>query len=242
VTRQRNPIDAEPVRGRRRLLIAAGAGALLAGCASAQYVPAPYAQTPPPSVRVGDRWRYAKIDRYSGRQVTELAMEVVSLEPQLRLRVDDAGGVQQADEVYAAPWMALQDPTYDPVATFLHPTPVLPRQLAVGGFERVSNRWRPPGDELWYFWSEWIDALGWERIRVPAGEFTALRVMRRIAFEHSDRFRWDNLRDETLWYAPEVSRWVLRDTTGTYRWPGDRRGAPLREDWTILQLLEYRRG
>jgi len=235
-------MHADPSDRRRRLLIAAGAGALLAGCASPQYVPAPAEDTPAPSVRVGDRWRYAQIDRYSGRRVAELAMEVASVAPQLRVRVTDAEGVQRPDEVYSVPWMALEDPTYDPVALFQHPTPVLPRRLGVGAAERVSNRWHPPGRENWYFWSEWIDALGWERIRVPAGEFTALRVMRRIVFEHADPFRLDNVRDETLWYAPEVNRWVQRDTTGTYRWPGARRGPPLREDWTILQLLEYRRG
>lgn len=232
-------MDTGPSLGRRRLLIAAGAGTLIAGCASPQYVPAPAQEPPPPRVRTGDRWRYAQIDRYRREQVAELVAEVVSDAPQLRVRVTAADGRPRADEVYAAPWVALQDPVYDPVVVFRHPNPMLPRQLAVGGRERVTNEWRPPGGELWHLWTEWVDALGWERVRVPAGEFTALRVMRRIAFEHSDPFRLDCRRDETLWYAPEVNRWVQREWTGYYRWHGMRREPALREEWTLLQLIAY---
>jgi len=226
---------------RRRLLIAGAGAAALAGCAPG-YVPAPVEEAPPPSVRVGDRWRYALIDRYRGERFDEETVEAVATEPQLRLRVSGADGVARDEEIYAAPWRVIREPGYDQPIVFVHPTPVLPWRLAVGGRARVSNAFRTPGEDRTLHWSEWIDALGWERVRVPAGEFVALRVLRRIAFVHPDPFRERSSREETLWYAPEVDRWVQREWTGTYFWAGMRRDAPLREAWVLRQLIEHRRG
>ncbi len=235
-------MGAASLRGRRRLL-AAGAGAVaLAGCAHPASVPAPAGETPAPSVRVGDRWRYALIDRYRDERFDEETVEALATEPRLRLRVSGTDGVARDEEIYAGPWQVIREPGYDVPIVFVHPTPVLPWRLAVGGSARVSNAFRAAGEERALFWSEWIDALRWERVRVPAGEFVALRVLRRIAFEHPDPFRERSSREETLWYAPQVNRWVQREWTGTYFWAGMRRDAPLRESWVLRQLIEYRRG
>lgn len=231
-----------PQPSRRRLLIAGAGAAALAGCAAPGYLPAPVEEAPPPTVRVGDRWRYALIDRYRGERFDEETVEVVATAPWLRLRVSGPDGVERDEEVYADPWRVIREPGYDQPIQFVHPSPVLPWRLAAGGYARVSNAIRTPGGDRTLHWSEWIDALGWERVRVPAGDFVALRVLRRIAFEHPDPFRERSSRQETLWYAPEVNRWVQREWTGTYFWPGMRLDAPLREQWVLRQLLEYRRG
>jgi hypothetical protein len=61
-----------------------------------------------------------------------------------------------------------------------------------------------------------MQAHAWEKIRVPAGEFLALRFTNRINFTHADFSRMDSVREETLWLAPDVGRWVSRRTSGTY--------------------------
>ena len=190
-------------------------------------------------MRAGDRWRYAVIDLYRRERLTELTMQVAAEAPQLRVSVTDASGTARPDEVYASPWRVVQEPAYGAVIQFRNPNPLLPARLETGASERISNTFRASADGLWNFWSEQIDAQGWERVRVPAGEFVALRVMRRISFDHQDSFRTRSARDETLWYAPEVNRWVRREWTGRYYWAG-MRGAPLREDWIAWELLEYR--
>ena len=167
-------------------------------------------------------------------------MQVITIEPQLRLSVTASDGSQRSQEVYVDAWRAIQDPFYDLTAIFRAANPLLPSPLQQGANLRLTNAWKPPGKSGWLFWSEWIDALQWELVSVPAGDFTALRVLRRIAYDHPDVFRLSNERTETLWYAPQVNRWVRREWTGSYRWPGMRMHATLRDDWVEHKLLEYR--
>jgi hypothetical protein len=229
-----------PIAARRRLLLA-GAGALVAGCASPVFLPAPPGGGASPVVRVGDRWRYAQIDLYRNELTDELTMDVVEAAPLLRVRVVDAGGTARPEEIYESAWRVIQEPSYGDVIVFGYPNPVLPTLLDAGGSERIANRIRAGSDELWHLWTEWIDAPGWEAIRVPAGEFVALRVRRRINFESPDPFRFFSTRYETLWYAPQVKRWVRREWTGQYYWAGMTiREAPILEDRIAWELLEHR--
>ncbi|MGH6692454.1 MAG: hypothetical protein ACREF4_17440, partial [Gammaproteobacteria bacterium] len=65
----------------------------------------------------------------------------------------------------------------------------------------------------------WIEGavLGWERIKVPAGEFDALRVKRTVYFDYYDyttRGRSEFIEYE--WYAPAVKQAVRREAYGVY--------------------------
>ena len=65
----------------------------------------------------------------------------------------------------------------------------------------------------------WIDGvvLGWERIKVPAGEFDALRVKRTVFFDYYDyttRGRSEIVEYE--WYAPAVKQAVRREGSAIY--------------------------
>jgi hypothetical protein len=102
----------------------------------------------------------------------------------------------------------------------------------------MQTAYRVQGIDRDFYWSDWLDAVGWQRVRTPAGEFDALRVERRIAFAHSDPFRDRPTREETLWYAPAVNRWVLREWTGRY-WGRSHPPPLLREDWVGLRLVGY---
>ena len=56
-----------------------------------------------------------------------------------------------------------------------------------------------------------MKAEAWETITVPAGQFKALRFVNAIRFVNSDFGRTGSARQETVWFAPEVGRWVVRD-------------------------------
>jgi len=225
----------------RRSMLLAGAAALvstgLAGCATAVRVAGPATPPPPPTVRVGDRWRYARTNLYNDTALPEQVMRVTAIAPQLRVEVTDGSGPQPA-EVYADPWRVIQEPAYDMVQVFETPCPLLPARLEPGATERYAGRYRPAGDDTLRFWSTWVDAQQWERVQVPAGSFDALRVTRRIAFQHANTVRIDPRRVETLWYAPQVNRWVRRVWTGEYTLPGFPQPR-LREDWVAWDLIEY---
>ncbi len=242
------PHGAPAAPSRRRLLHGAAAlsGAALAGCA----VPgagtggdgtavAPQPPAPAPRLRVGDRWRYERINRYNDERLGETTMQVLALAPRLRIAVDGAGvGPGGSEEVYAEPWRILQEPGYDLVQVFETPQPLLPARLEAGAGERYAGRYRIAGAEEWFQWSVAVSAVRWEAVTVPAGRFEALRVERQIAFTHSDLWRVQSERHETLWYAPAVNRWVQREWTGSYRRYSLPRYGGLREDGIRLRLLE----
>lgn len=227
---------------RRRLLagIAAASGAALAGCAMPGAGIGPRPPAPAPQLRVGDRWRYERINRYNGERLGETTMRVVATAPQLRIAVGGAGvGPEGSEEVYAEPWRILQEPAYDLVQVFETPQPLLPSRLEAGAAERYAGRYRIAGADEWFYWTAWVSAARWEEISVPAGRFEALRVERRIAFTHSDMWRMQSERNETLWYAPAANRWVQREWTGTYRRYSLPRYGGMREEWVVSRLLEY---
>lgn len=224
---------------RRRLLVAAAA--LPAACAAPRFDP------PPPGAegvvqrpRVGQRWRYAEIDRYSGRQRDEVLAQVVESQPD-RVRIAlTASARKRDDEVLAGPTRIVQEPFYDLTQVFEQPVPVLPDQLVAGPATLLRTRYHTlasPHDRL--PWSDWLVVRGWQRVRVPAGEFDALRFDRLIHFQHVDIWREDCMRQDYAWYAPEVGRWVLREWTGRYLMPSGPDRTVAYEDWVRWELLDF---
>jgi hypothetical protein len=238
-----HPSDTPSRPVRRRLLAGAGAlgAAALAGCALPMADAPARPPAPAPRLRVGDQWRYELVNRYNGLRLGEVTMRVSALAPQLRIAVAGAGAPEAGtEEVYAEPWRMLQEPGYDLVQVYETPQPLLPARLEAGASERWLGRYRIAGSDEWLYWSVWAGAVRWEEVNVPAGRFEALRVERRIAFKHSDLWREQSERLDTLWYAPQVNRWVQREWTGTYRRYGIPRFVGQREDWVISRLVEYR--
>jgi len=233
-------LPATPRTGRRRLLVGAGAlSALgLSGCASPAADARPPA--PQPQVRVGDQWRYAQVNRYNGLGLGETTMRVVAVTPLLRVAVSGWGAPPEGtEETYAGPWNVLQEPTYDVLQRFDTPQPLLPERLQPGAKVRYAGRYRVPGSNESFEWYAWADAIRWEQTSVPAGQFDTIRIERRISFRHSDLWHVRSERQETIWYAPVVNRWVRREWTGNYLRYGMERYFRLREDWIASQLVEY---
>ena len=238
-----------PDLARRRLLAGAGvaaAGAALSGCALPGAMPDQGSvdlQRPPapaPQVALGDRWRYAQRNRYNDLILGETRFEVIETSPRLRLAVQGWGAPPDGtEEIHERPWQVLQEPVYDQLQRFETPQPVLPAQLTPGATQRWTGFYQVPGSEDRLEWTVWMRAARWERITVPAGSFDALRVDRRINFRHADLWRTQCERSETLWYAPQVNRWVRREWTGTYRRYSLERYLLLREDWIASELIEY---
>jgi hypothetical protein len=46
--------------------------------------------------------------------------------------------------------------------------------------------------------------LGWETVKVPAGEFRAMKVERTMYLGDYETFRGITQRTETEWYAPDI--------------------------------------
>lgn len=227
---------------RRRLLLAAGAAALLPGCATQRFEAPPAGAVAAAAPRVGQQWRYAEIDLYRGTQRAERIARCVESGAQgVRISLADSNGAPRDDEVWTDASRIVQEPSYDLTMHFESPLPVLPIPLAAGVSSRTSTHYRTRGSpdfRLW--WGDWLVAPGWQRVRVPAGEFLALRVDRTIRFRHADIWRDDCRRWDSAWYVPEVRRWVLREWTGQWLMPDGPNRTVVYEDRVRWELLDWR--
>jgi len=84
-----------------------------------------------------------------------------------------------------------------------------------------------------------MSSSGWEQITVPAGTFAALRFQNLINFENADPNKVDCIRKETIWFAPQIGRWVARESTGSCRIQGQIGNESL-EDTIQWQLQSYK--
>ena len=82
-------------------------------------------------------------------------------------------------------------------------------------------------------------ALGWERVRTPAGEFLALKVQREMGLGDADHQWTQTHRSDVIWYAPEVRRWVRIERRDERYARSGRNGRHVEHDWIIWQLKEF---
>jgi hypothetical protein len=138
------------------------------------------------------------------------------------------------------PWgMVAVDPHWSQVQVFETPIPLWPAQLEPGWQAHISTNYKTPSDPDALPWDQTMKALNWETVNVPAGQFKALRFTNYIKFKHSDFSRTDSVRKETIWFAPEVGRWVARQSQGTYYVADSTIDQPYNENGYRWELLEW---
>ena len=233
---------------RRRALAAilalpgAAAMSLSAGCANPAAIAAPAGAEPlaVPAPRPDDRWRYRLINRYNGETAGNAVVQVIAVGAEIRLSIERDDGTPAVVERHASAWAVIADAGWDDPIEFESPVPIVPAGARTGSWMRTVSRYRSPRIDKVLRWDQVMRIAGWEQVQVPAGRFEALRIQRRIVFEHPDIFRYMPDRDETLWYAPAVGRWVAREWTGSYM-PGSPTGRLGRasEDWVRWEMTAY---
>lgn len=193
---------------------------LLTACAS------PLPQTPPggvaaevaaPELKAGSVWRYAVSDGF-----TRLPRETV--EYRVRSVADDTVTVdvlspnRQTTELYARdgnwlrrPATNMQEFTYRPVyRAFDFPLTAGKKwEARASAIDTADGRNFPV--------TVWGHVLGWEKVKVPAGEFDTLKVQRTVFldfFRQGDRGQ--SVIQETDWYAPALGQAVRREAVSKY--------------------------
>ena len=220
-------------------------GALLAGCA-APGLPPPAgfeAGVAAPQWRVGERWEFQVRDGYNGSLVRRYGEVVTAVSPTgvtLRadgapqpaaLRLSPAGNAIAGARVRSGLPVGFA-PEYPGLAFPLVPgqgwdaryeidDPVTRQRIGARVIARVE---------------------GWERVRVPAGEFDALRITRQFWLDDEEFWRWGTRGLEVDWYAPAAGRVVRHEERSeavekSGRWPNNIR----RNDWSIVELIGHQR-
>ncbi len=214
---------------------------ILAAAASVGYAArgaAPVIRTP----AVGQSWRYAKHDYFSGElvdtQIDRVSKVGESIEIESRSETAaerpiaypswgeswwrkymgaDAARTGGRIEIHR-PWgMVAVDPHWPELQSFEKAVPIWPSELRPGWSAVVSTHYKVPGSNESMSWQLSMDAQRWETVTVPAGRFAAFRYFNLVNFRFSIfAGRTAAQRIERVWFAPEIGRWVARESLGTF--------------------------
>ena len=223
--------------------------AALASCAAPpSYTPADGASASAPQVKPGDYWEYAVRDGW-----TQLPRGIYRYE----VTRADAGGVlvQLTHEgrlldtlVYAPGWNGRELPLTNTQRFRYEPTyPAYAYPLEPGKTWRNVLRSTDVATGRTYNTHVHGRVLGWERVRVPAGEFDALKVQRSVFAGNMEGTRTQEEISETDWYVPSVRRAVRTQTNSQHfdtNGGGDEGGEypkRVRGDFLIAELVGYSR-
>ena len=248
----------------RRFFLASSA-ALSVGCAVRESATVA-TESSTPKVRqpvVGQTWRYSQHDLFTRALVVNQVDRVAAINRTIEVAssseaVENAAGsrwgtdflrkyIGHRDKPTGAlpseiqgPWGMVQvDPHWGQVQVYETPIPLWPAQLRDGWRTHVTTKYKTPMNQDALRWEQTMKAHAWETITVPAGQFKVLRFTNAINFLNGDVMRSDSMRQETLWFAPEVGRWVARESKGSYYSDDSAVDQPYNENGFRWELLEW---
>lgn len=193
---------------------------LAAGCA------APLPQTPPAGVsplasasevQPGNSWRYAVHDGYTRLPRGTVEYRVSAIQGDT-VTFTVLNGDRESTELYARNGNWLQRPATN-MQTFAYnpPYPAFAFPLTPGKTWRSRVTATDPADGRSFPVLIEGTVLGWERVRVPAGEFDTLKVRRNVFLDYFEQgVRGQSVIVEHEWYAPAVKQAARRETTSRY--------------------------
>ena len=214
-----------------------------------------------PAVAVGDSWTYRVHDAYTGieRRTERYRVERVGGGNITVAR--DANGVADV-QVYDGQWNWLKRP-----ATNLRSFDYSPAYQAFAFPLAPGKTWQEhltatdPTDGRRFPVRVEGKAMGWERVKVPAGEFDALKIRRYVYLDYFELgVRGGSQIVEYEWYVPAVKQSVRREARSRYwsflgeletdfvrvrgvrvRGGGKDDSGPrfMEDDWLVYELVSY---
>jgi hypothetical protein len=228
----------------RRLFIAASAIAPI-GCGipiSRDHGIPVAAPMPMPLVRlpqIGQEWRYLERDFFSGQTRGVVVEKISSIGKTITVSRSDEYGSPLPSEIQGPHGMVITDPHWGKVLNFNPAIPLWPEKMSGSWNKEVFSKYSISGyPQNKNDWQLYMSAHGWEKITVPAGDFIALRFQNLINFENNDPNIVNSIRRETIWFAPQIGRWVARESSGSFQIQGQI-GAVLLENSTKWELLSW---
>jgi len=246
----------------RRLSWIAACSLLLTACA------APLPQTPPsgmagevaaPAITLGATWRYAVTDGFTGLSRGTIQYQVAQITTD-SVTVDVRTETQESQETYSRDWNWLVRPATNMQVFIYKPAyRAFDFPLVAGKKWVARSTATDPEDGRSFPVRIEAEVLGWDRIKVPAGEFDALKVRRHVFLDYwLQGVRGQSIIRETDWYAPAVNQVARRETTSRYlrlaqqsvplllvrargndRSDGDTLQRYEQDDWLVYELVQH---
>jgi len=201
------------------------------------------APKPAPSVRppqIGQEWSYIKKDIFNGKTLGVITERISKIGSSIVIDRSTSDGGMLASEIQTSWGMVTTDTQWPRLLNFNPALPLWPLELSTNWSKQFTTKYSIAGyPDSRLNWQEYMSVQGWEKITVPAGEFIALRFQNLINYENSDPAKVDCIRKETVWFAPQIGRWVAREASGSYQIQGQG-GAVVLEGSYQWQLTSYK--
>lgn len=221
-----------------RILLMIASALVLSACATARDQPT----LPAPALKTGDSWLYEQRNGFNGEMIQTLAYEVTASGDDSTLRVTPSVSPKEFTQTVnrelnphknAVVLGRLRD--FEP-AYAAHKFP-----LSVGQTWRTEASSVDPVTKKMLTFKIWGDVVGAEKIRVPAGEFDTLKIVRRVYPNDEEWWRTGTRIRETDWYAPAIRAVVKREERSAYTDTASGEPPLVRMgDWVITTLTSYR--
>jgi hypothetical protein len=201
------------------------------------------APNPMPTIRppqIGQEWSYIKKDVFNGKTLGVITERVSKIGSSIIIDRSTQDGGMLPSEIQTSWGMVATDTQWPRLLNFNPSLPLWPLELSTSWSKQFTTKYSVAGySDSRLNWQEYMSVQGWEKLTVPAGEFVALRFQNLINYESSDPNKVDCIRKETVWFAPQIGRWVAREASGSYRIQGQI-GAILLEGSYQWQLTSYK--
>jgi len=161
-----------------------------------------------PDVKVDDRWIYRRMDHRFEPPVLLYELRVSFVDARaIHTVISKQGRPRDSDASFTPEWngvVAVDEGVIDVKQGLLQ------FPLAVGRtYPALWEMRRPRIGAFLARHERTVQVVGWEEVEVPAGKFLAIKVQADGRWQRLDRKTGDWARD-TIWYVPEVKRWVKR--------------------------------
>lgn len=226
-------------------LLVAVAIAGLAACAS-NSVPGPPGPLEQPQIKVGESWSYNERNGYNGLLINTWVREVIETKgtnTTLALKAREQTREAIVDHLDGG----LLQEVFPGGQTFSYAQPlaVLPLPISPGASWSQQVRATDLATGRKTVVSLHGKVRGWEKVKVPAGEFVALKVVKDLYLGDDEWWRTQTRRTVVDWYVPEV-KWVVKRTTSDEyrdiargRDPGFFDNSLIRGDRYVWELTAY---
>ncbi len=218
---------------------------LLALMAAAALAANPYQRASAAAPAPGDTYVYRVIDGYNNEPRGQVSYRVDKSDGGrvfVSVVTERAGAKLAATEIYTPDgnWLrhsiVNRDQAVDYEFAQAYPAYALPLETG----KQWSGRVNAVNPETGKTRSVRVDAtvLGSERVRVPAGEFDAIKIRREIYAGDAEYQLRETTISEVDWYVPALGRSVRLATSSAYRdLARGPRNQVVRGDWNIFELV-----
>jgi hypothetical protein len=193
----------------------------------------------------GDTWTYRTVNGYNGLAHGTWTQTVTAAAANdIRVELRGEGGGAGELSVFSAPGQLAAGALNPRAGGRLEPAlQLLPIPLEEGKRWRQSVTRFDPVLKQERTVSLYGKVAGWETVKVPAGEFRALRIEREIFLGDHDPFRGQTKLTEYEWYVPELKHWARLQSFEEYHLAGDNAaGSYYQGERLVSELLSFQPG